>query len=280
MWGTVLAGLLWWGDVSSLVTLDLRHNAINNECAEVLVISLVNNTKLNYLYSTSGGSRLFLPWGGNRFINLFARGLAWSIRTNQTTLQYSTNNNARQTSQTSVVCTWQHSWARQCYCKDKAVQTHMECHFKGGTNLGPLLDLDIKLMPFVFGWINRWSKRYHFGQFWPCGKNNFIYHILQKWNVECAIPLWVTLHQKLLPLQMNGETGGRELQTLGGKGEAYGWKCPLSQAAEVRLIMCAYLCKSSSSICAFLLMDKREVLISMHLPAYRIIINIEYFMQI
>ena len=67
---------------------------------------------------------------------------------------------------------------------DKACRKIMKHHFEKGNNPGPLLDMNVQLMPYVFSWISHRSDE-DFGD--GC-RNNFVYQILRTLNVRAFVP--------------------------------------------------------------------------------------------
>ena len=169
-------------DASSLETLDLGGNDFDDGCAEILAGSLSKNTTLEVLYLDVGNDNISCV-GREYFLRLVCDTSSMSAThgSNHTLLAIRDDFDFGPSPiKQQLDCALKDN-GRSGSLNEKACRKIIKYHFEEGNIPGPLLNIDVKLMPHVICWINQRSDE-DFGVGCP---TNFVYQILRTSNV-CA----------------------------------------------------------------------------------------------
>ena len=164
-----------------LVLLDLGRNAMDDACAEILAASLANNTTLEVLGLSGNGNISCVGWEYFRRLVCDTSIVSATHGSNHTLQRIEHEAIRTEGPQPTTLKSALADNGRPGTPKEKACRKIFDHHFNKGNSLGPLLDMDVKLMPGVFSWIDKRSDE----DFGVGCRNNLVYQILQTSNV-CA----------------------------------------------------------------------------------------------
>jgi hypothetical protein len=190
-------------DESSLVELNLQSNAIDDESAEILGRSLLHNTTVEMLRLEGNEHVSCVGWKYLCRLVCDTSSVSATFRSNHTLRMIYSVYPQAQSAQLLQLKRALRENGRPGTLKDKAHRKiiHHHFHSEKRNNSGPLLDMDAKIMPRVFSWINQRSDE----DFGDGSRNNSIYQILRTLNVRAFVREDIAL-----PRSIDDVGGGRD----------------------------------------------------------------------
>ena len=194
-------------DKSSLVVLDLRFNANNYACADILAGSLANNSQLEDLYLGGNDNISVVGWESFRRLVCDASSVSATCGSNHTLRKIRGEVLSLEIVE-PIVQQLERALAdngRPGTLKDKAYRKiiHHHFHSEKRNKSGPLLDMDAKIMPRVFSWINQRNDE----DFGDGSRNNSIYQILRTLNVRAFVREDIALPRSVDDVGGGGDRG-------------------------------------------------------------------------